>query len=77
MNNLDHYEIKFENEVKSCEDVFLVEDRHMAVMACDPSREKRNMVMVSNITVKHMYSKVQRQQTNNKGRLCFRRWNQR
>ena len=41
------YEIKFADRVRSCEDVILLEDRGVAVMGCDPGRERYNTVMVS------------------------------
>lgn len=41
------YEIKFANQLRSCEDVILLEKEGIAVMACDPGRERHNTVMVS------------------------------
>ncbi|KAH7018143.1 uncharacterized protein B0I36DRAFT_368186 [Microdochium trichocladiopsis] len=39
------YEIKFGDRVRSCEDVILLEEQGLAVMGCDPGRERYNTVM--------------------------------
>lgn len=46
VNNIGKYEIKFEDRIRSCEDVLLIEEYHLAVLACDPGRERHNTVMV-------------------------------
>ncbi|KAJ4184951.1 hypothetical protein NW755_008865 [Fusarium falciforme] len=44
-NSLGKYEIKFEDRMRSCEDVFLLEEHHLAIIACDAGRERWNTVM--------------------------------
>ncbi|RSL99181.1 hypothetical protein CEP52_009883 [Fusarium oligoseptatum] len=44
-NSLGKYEIKFEDRMRSCEDVFLLEEHHIAIIACDAGRERWNTVM--------------------------------
>ncbi|KAI1818286.1 putative paraoxonase [Poronia punctata] len=39
------HEVKFADRIRSCEDVLLVEDEGLALLACDPGREKWNTVM--------------------------------
>ena len=43
----DRYEVKFADQVRSCEDVILLEEHGLALMGCDPGRERFNTVMVS------------------------------
>ncbi|KAJ0109784.1 hypothetical protein J7T55_004334 [Diaporthe amygdali] len=43
--NFTSYEIKFADRIRSCEDVLLVENRGIALLACDPGRETWNTVM--------------------------------
>ncbi|KAM0194825.1 hypothetical protein ACHAPI_006833 [Fusarium lateritium] len=53
LNNIGKYEIKFEDRVRSCEDVLLIEEHHLAILACDAGRERYNTVMgvfVGNVT---------------------------
>ncbi|KAI1378853.1 hypothetical protein F4677DRAFT_381382 [Hypoxylon crocopeplum] len=45
INNLKSYEIKFEETVRSCEDGLLVESQGLAILSCDPGREKWNTVL--------------------------------
>ncbi|KAF5553802.1 serum paraoxonase lactonase 3 [Fusarium mexicanum] len=45
VNNIGKYEVKFEDQIRSCEDVLLIEEYHLAVLACDPGRERHNTVM--------------------------------
>ena len=45
LNTLKSSEIKFK-ALRSCEDVVLVEDEAVAILACDAGREKWNTVMV-------------------------------
>ncbi|KAF4339236.1 serum paraoxonase lactonase 3 [Fusarium beomiforme] len=45
VNNIGKYEIKFEDQIRSCEDVLLIEGYHLALLACDPGRERYNTVM--------------------------------
>lgn len=44
--NFTSSEIKFTEQIRSCEDVILVEARGLALLACDPGRETWNTVMV-------------------------------
>jgi arylesterase/paraoxonase len=39
------YAVRFQDRIRSCEDVLLVEDRRLALLACDPGRETWNTVM--------------------------------
>ena len=41
------HSVKFADRVRSCEDFVLVEDRGVAIAACDAGRERWNTVMVS------------------------------
>ncbi|KAI3342359.1 hypothetical protein F4824DRAFT_445863 [Ustulina deusta] len=43
--NFTSSEIKFTEQIRSCEDVILVEARGLALLACDPGRETWNTVM--------------------------------
>ncbi|KAF5709945.1 serum paraoxonase lactonase 3 [Fusarium mundagurra] len=45
VNNIGRYEIKFEDQIRSCEDILLIEEYHLAILACDPGRERYNTVM--------------------------------
>ncbi|KAF4456754.1 Serum paraoxonase/lactonase 3 [Fusarium austroafricanum] len=45
VNNIGRYEIKFQDQIRSCEDVLLIEEYHLALLACDPGRERHNTVM--------------------------------
>ncbi|KAF5251881.1 hypothetical protein FANTH_3063 [Fusarium anthophilum] len=45
VNNIGKYEVKFEDQIRSCEDVLLIEEYHLALLACDPGRERHNTVM--------------------------------
>jgi arylesterase/paraoxonase len=47
VNNLKSYEIKFADSIRNCEDVILEEDRGVAILSCDPGRDRWNTVMVS------------------------------
>jgi arylesterase/paraoxonase len=44
--NID-YEIKFKEITRNCEDVVLDEENSVAILSCDPGRDKWNTVMVS------------------------------
>lgn len=46
INTFRSYEIKFADRVRSCEDVLILESRGLAILACDPGRERWNTVMV-------------------------------
>ncbi|KAM0550604.1 hypothetical protein ACHAPJ_008862 [Fusarium lateritium] len=46
VNTIGSYEIKFEDRIRSCEDVLLIEEHHLAILACDAGRERWNTVMV-------------------------------
>ncbi|KAH8901438.1 putative paraoxonase [Thozetella sp. PMI_491] len=43
--NFKSSEVKFADQIRSCEDVILVESRGVALLACDPGRETWNTVM--------------------------------
>ncbi|KAI2638626.1 putative paraoxonase [Xylaria nigripes] len=45
VNAFVSYEIKFTDRIRSCEDVLLVESAGIAILACDPGRERWNTVM--------------------------------
>ncbi|KAI1329772.1 putative paraoxonase [Xylariaceae sp. FL0255] len=46
INNLGgNIQVKFSNRIRSCEDVLLVESKGLAILACDPGRERWNTVM--------------------------------
>jgi arylesterase/paraoxonase len=47
INAFKSHEIKFADEIRSCEDVLLVESLGVAILPCDPGRERWNSVMVS------------------------------
>ncbi|KAM3454530.1 hypothetical protein MY3296_002987 [Beauveria thailandica] len=45
INTLQNYEIKFADRMRNCEDVVLLKARQLAITACDPGRDKWNVVM--------------------------------
>lgn len=45
VNNIGRYEVKFGDKLRSCEDVILIESKGVAIVACDPGRERWNTVM--------------------------------
>ncbi|KAM4059776.1 paraoxonase [Hirsutella rhossiliensis] len=45
VNNLGSHQIKFSDRIRSCEDVLLLEAQGLALIACDPGRERWNTVM--------------------------------
>ncbi|KND93492.1 Serum paraoxonase/arylesterase 1 [Tolypocladium ophioglossoides CBS 100239] len=45
INAFRSHSIKFADRVRSCEDVLLLEDRGLAILACDPGRERWNTVL--------------------------------
>lgn len=47
INAFKSHEIKFADKIRSCEDVLLVESLGVAILPCDPGRERWNSVMVS------------------------------
>lgn len=47
VNAFPSHEIKFEDQLRSCEDAILIESTGVAIVACDPGRERWNTVMVS------------------------------
>jgi arylesterase / paraoxonase len=46
VNAFPSHEIKFQDKLRSCEDAILVESTGVAIIACDPGRERWNTVMV-------------------------------
>lgn len=46
INTLSSPSIKFADRIRSCEDVVLIEERGLAIAACDAGRERWNTVMV-------------------------------
>lgn len=47
VNGFKSQEVKFADKVRSCEDVMLIKDEGLALLACDAGRERWNTVMVS------------------------------
>lgn len=47
INTAKSYDIKFQDSLRNCEDVLLLEKEGLAIVACDPARERWNTVMVS------------------------------
>lgn len=47
VNNLRSHQFKFSDRIRSCEDVLFLEEHGLAVIACDPGRERWNTVLVS------------------------------
>ncbi|KYK57629.1 Six-bladed beta-propeller, TolB-like protein [Drechmeria coniospora] len=45
INTFKSHSVKFADRIRSCEDVLLLEDEGIAVLACDPGRERWNTVM--------------------------------
>ncbi|KAJ8130769.1 hypothetical protein O1611_g2859 [Lasiodiplodia mahajangana] len=45
VNTFASHEIKFTDRIRSCEDALLVEQDGLAIIGCDPGREKWNTVM--------------------------------
>ncbi|KAI1264848.1 putative paraoxonase [Xylariaceae sp. FL1019] len=45
ISNIPNPTIKFSDRIRSCEDVILVESRGLAILGCDPGRERWNTVM--------------------------------
>lgn len=46
-NSFKSYEIKFADQIRNCEDVILEESLGVALLSCDPGRDRWNTVMVS------------------------------
>ncbi|GAP84218.2 putative six-bladed beta- -like protein [Rosellinia necatrix] len=45
VNTFASHEIRFSDRIRSCEDVLMVESKGLAILACDPGRERWNTVM--------------------------------
>ncbi|KAI0203450.1 putative paraoxonase [Astrocystis sublimbata] len=45
INTFASHEVKFADRIRSCEDALLVESEGLAILACDPGRERWNTVM--------------------------------
>ncbi|OAA74679.1 Six-bladed beta-propeller, TolB-like protein [Akanthomyces lecanii RCEF 1005] len=45
MNTFENYEVKFADRLRNCEDAVLLTERQLAITACDPGRDKWNVVM--------------------------------
>ncbi|KAI0160614.1 putative paraoxonase [Xylariaceae sp. FL1272] len=45
LRNIPNPIVKFGDRIRSCEDVILVESRRVAILGCDPGRERWNTVM--------------------------------
>ncbi|CAJ2499767.1 Uu.00g026200.m01.CDS01 [Anthostomella pinea] len=45
IDNLGSHDIKFADRIRSCEDALLVESQGLAILGCDPGRERWNTVM--------------------------------
>jgi hypothetical protein len=46
INTFASHEVKFADSIRSCEDALLVESEGLAIVGCDPGRERWNTVMV-------------------------------
>lgn len=46
VNMFASHEIRFSDRIRSCEDALLVESQGLAILGCDPGRERWNTVMV-------------------------------
>ncbi|KAJ5263523.1 paraoxonase [Penicillium angulare] len=44
-NNFTEYEVKYQHELKNCEDALIIEGKGSAVLSCDPGRDRWNTVM--------------------------------
>ncbi|KAK6223432.1 hypothetical protein LQW54_000550 [Pestalotiopsis sp. IQ-011] len=44
-NALGHHDVKFAHKIRSCEDALLIESAGVAILPCDPGRERRNTIM--------------------------------
>ncbi|KAL3958008.1 hypothetical protein ACCO45_008586 [Purpureocillium lilacinum] len=49
INTFRSHSVKFADRIRSCEDFLLIEDRGVAIAACDPGRERWNTVMGVNV----------------------------
>lgn len=47
ISEFSEYKVKFENQIRNCEDIVLDEKRGAAILSCDPGRDWWNTVMVS------------------------------
>lgn len=47
VNLLPGVEVKFQDVVRNCEDVYMSDGEGWAILSCDPGRDKWNTVMVS------------------------------
>ncbi|KAJ6781859.1 hypothetical protein PWT90_08920 [Aphanocladium album] len=45
VNTFQNYQVKFADRLRNCEDAVLLKDRQLAITACDPGRDKWNVVM--------------------------------
>ncbi|RGP79060.1 serum paraoxonase lactonase 3 [Fusarium longipes] len=45
INNIGQHEVNFSDRIRNCEDVLLMEEHHLAILACDAGRESWNTVM--------------------------------
>ncbi|KAJ2981593.1 hypothetical protein NUW58_g6654 [Xylaria curta] len=45
INAFASHEIRFSDRIRSCEDVLIVESEGLAILGCDPGREKWNTIM--------------------------------
>ncbi len=46
VNAFKSHEVKFADTIRNCEDVLLIEEQQLAIVACDDGREKWNVVQV-------------------------------
>ncbi|KAF2867989.1 hypothetical protein BDV95DRAFT_630909 [Massariosphaeria phaeospora] len=44
-NHFKQHEVKFQNRIRNCEDVVLAEAQGLAILSCDPGRDRWNTVM--------------------------------
>lgn len=47
INTFKSYEVKFADKTRNCEDALIIESKGIAIVGCDPGRERYNTVMVS------------------------------
>ena len=50
VNDFKEFTIRFENDLRNCEDIVLDEDRGVAIISCDRGRDWWNTVVVSTLS---------------------------
>lgn len=54
--NIKERQIKFRDQIRNCEDVVLDEGAGVAILSCDPGRDRWNTVMVKLPVSKERYA---------------------